>query len=153
MYLLLTLPSVWRKRESIQFIAYNYPQEVIGFFFYLNQGTVMKIIRLCSSAVEPNCSRINWCYHHERFPNDIQKLISRYDVTKLICSPHDYMFNLTPSGEYVTQPFSFDETNMLMHLMPDESDYFYLKAALREFMNAFIVFNSKGDRVYPEDII
>ena len=113
----------------------------------------MKILRLCSSVVVPNCSRINWCYHRERFPNDIQKLISHYDVTKLICSPHDYMFNLTPSGEYVTQPFSFDETNMLMHLMPDESDYFYLKAALREFMNTFIVFNSKGDRVYPEDII
>ena len=113
----------------------------------------MKTVRLRSSIVEPNCSKINWCYHPERFSNDIQKLISRYDLIKISCSPHDYMFNLTPSGKYITQPFSFDETNMLMHLMPSESDSFYLKAALREFMNTFIVFNSKGDRVYPEDII
>ena len=115
----------------------------------------MKTVRLPSSAVKPNCSRINWCYHPERFSNDIQKLISRYDLTKKIisCSKHDYMFNLTPSYSYNTEPFSFDETNMLMQLMPDEPDSFYLKAALREFMNTFIVFNSKGDRVYPEDII
>ena len=63
------------------------------------------------------------------------------------------MFNFRFSDEYITEPFSFDETNMLMQLMPNESDSFYLKAALREFMNAFIVFNSKGDRVYPEDIV
>ncbi len=113
----------------------------------------MKIIHLRSSVVAPNCSRIDWCYHPERFSNDIQKLISRYDVTKISCSKHDYMFNLTPSDAYITEPFSFDETNMLMQLMPGESAYFYLKAALREFMNTFIVFNSKGDRVYPEDII
>ena len=113
----------------------------------------MQTVRLSSSAVVPNCSRINWCYHPERFHNDIQKLISRYDVTKISCSKHDYMFNLTPSDSYTTEPFSFDETNMLMQLMPSESDSFYLKAALREYMNAFIVFNSKGDRVYPEDII
>ena len=113
----------------------------------------MKTVRLRSSAVKPNCSRINWCYHPERFSNDIQKLISRYDVTKISCSTHDYLFILTPSDSYITEPFSFDETNMLMHLMPSESDSFYLKAALREFMNTFIVFNSKGERVYPEDIV
>lgn len=113
----------------------------------------MKTVRLCSSAIELNCSRINWCYPPERFSNDTQKLISRYDVTKISCSKHDYMFNLTPSDAYITEPFSFDETNMLMQLMPNESDDFYLKAALREFMNTFIVFNSKGERVYPEDIL
>lgn len=113
----------------------------------------MKIIHLRSSAVVPNCSRINWCYHPEQFHNDIQKLISRYDLTKISCSKYDYMFNLTPSDSYITEPFSFDETNTLMQLIPDESETFYLKAALREFMNTFIVFNSKGDRAYPEDII
>ena len=113
----------------------------------------MKTIHLLSSVVVPNCSRINWCYLPERFSNEIQKLISRYDVRKISCSAHDYMFKLTPSDSYITEPFSFDETNMLMQLMPNESDSFYLKAALREFMNTFIVFNSKGDRVYPEDII
>ena len=113
----------------------------------------MKIIRLRSSVVEPNCSKISWCYHPERFSNDIQKLTSRYDFRKISCSKHDYMFNLMPSGVYLTEPFSFDETNMLMHLMPDESDDFYLKAALREFINTFTVINSKGERVYPEDIV
>ena len=113
----------------------------------------MKIIHLRPSALEPNCSRINWCYHSERSSNDIQKLISCYDLRKISCSQHDYKFNLIHSDEYLTEPFSFDETNMLMHLMPDESDSFYLKAALREFMNTFKVFNSKDARVYPEDII
>ena len=113
----------------------------------------MKTVRFRSSVVKPNCSRINQCYHPERFANDIQKLISRYDVTKISCGKHDYMFNLTPSDVYSTEPFSFDETNMLMHLMPDEPDSFYLKAALREFMNTFTVFNSKDERVYPEDTV
>ena len=113
----------------------------------------MKTVHSPSSVAVPNCSWINWCYHPERFHNDIQKLISRYDVTKISCSKHDYMFNRMPRDSYSTEPFSFDETNMLMHLMPDESDDFYLKAALREYVNTFIVFNSKGDRVYPEDII
>ena len=113
----------------------------------------MQAILLYPSVVKPNCSRINWCYHPERFHNDIQKLISRYDVTKISCSKHDYMFNLTPSDSYITEPFSFDETNMLMQLIPDESEIFYLKAALREYVNTFIVFNYKGDRVYPEGII
>ena len=113
----------------------------------------MQTVRLNSSLLDTNCSRINWCYHPERFHNDIQKLISRYDVTKISCSKHDYMFNLTPSYSHITEPFSFDETNMLMQLIPDESDSFYLKAALREYVNAFTVFNYKGDRVYPEDIV
>lgn len=113
----------------------------------------MKTVHLPSSAIFSNCSRIDWCCHPEHFANDIQKLISKYDITGIDCSTHDYLFNLAPSGSYLVEPFSFDETNMLMHLMPDESDDFYLKAALREFMNTFIVFNSKGDRVYPEDII
>ena len=113
----------------------------------------MKTVRLSSSVVVPNCSRINWCYHPERPCNDIQKLILKHDIRTISCSNHDYMFNLTPRDSYNAQPFSFDETNTLMHLMPNESDSFYLKAALREFMNTFIVFNSKGDRVYPEDII
>ena len=113
----------------------------------------MKIIHLHSSVTVPNCSRINWCYQPERFSNDIQKLISRYDLSRISCSKHDYMFNLTPSDAYITEPFSFDETNMLMQLIPDESEIFYLKAALREFMNTFTVLNYKGDRVYPEDII
>ena len=113
----------------------------------------MKTVHLHPSRVVPNCSRLNWCYHPERFHNDIQKLISRYDLTKISCSKHDYMFNRMPSGSPITEAFSFDETNMLMQLMPDESDSFYLKAALREYMNTFTVFNYKGDRVYPEDII
>ena len=63
------------------------------------------------------------------------------------------MFNLTPSDAYRTEPFSFDETGMLMQLVPGESDIFYLKAALREYMNTFTVINSKGELVYPEDIV
>lgn len=113
----------------------------------------MKRVLLRSSAVKPNCSRINWCVHPERSVNDIQKLISKYDVTKISCSKHDYMFNLTPSDAYRTEPFSFDETDMLMQLVPGEPDTFYLKAALREFMNTFTVINSKGELVHPEDIV
>ena len=113
----------------------------------------MKIIHLRSSALEPNCSKINWCYHPERFSNDIQKLIARYDITKISCSKHDYMFNHIPRDVYSTDPFSFDETGMLMQLMPGEEDMFYLKAAIREYVNTFTVINSKGERVYPEDIV
>ena len=113
----------------------------------------MQTIYLRQSAVVPNCSLISWSFPATEFTNDIQKLISRYNVTKIRCSKHDYMFSVTPSHTYIAEPFSFAETDMLMQLMPDESVYFYLKAALREFMNTFIVFNSKYDRVYPEDII
>ena len=112
----------------------------------------MKIIHLCSSAVEPNCSRINWCYHPERFSNDIQRLISRHDVISIDCGKHNYMFNVRPSNS-LTVPFSFPNTNMLLDLMPGESDHFYLKAAIREYVNTFNVFNYKGERVYPEDIV
>lgn len=113
----------------------------------------MKTLHLQPSAVFSNCSRIDWSVHPERFANDIQKLISKYDITGIYCSAHDYMFNVIPSDSYLVEPFSFDETNMLMQLMPGEVESFYLKAALREYMNAFEVFNPKGDRVYPEDII
>ena len=40
-----------------------------------------------------------------------------------------------------------------MQLIPGELPSFYLKAALREYMNAFAVFNYRGERVYPEDIV
>ena len=113
----------------------------------------MKTVCLQQSATVPKCSRINWSVHSDCFANDIQKLILKYDITQIVCSNHDYMFNVTPSYPNSTETFSFDETNMLMQLMPDESAYFYLKAALREYMNTFIVFNSRGDRVYPEDIV
>lgn len=113
----------------------------------------MKIIHLQPSAMFSNCSRINWSVHPERFANDIQKLISKYNIILITCGNHNYMFSVIPSDSYSTEAFSFDETNMLMQLMPGEVESFYLKAALREFMNTFIVFNSKGDRVYPEDII
>ena len=113
----------------------------------------MHTVHLHQAATVPNCSRINWSVDPDCLPNDIQKLILKYDITQIACSNHDYMFNVTPSYSCSTETCSFDETNMLMQLMPDESVYFYLKAALREFMNTFIVFNSKGDRVYPEDII
>ena len=62
------------------------------------------------------------------------------------------MFKLFPINS-LTIPFTFPETNMLMKLMLNESDTFYLKAALREYMNTFEVFNFKGERVYPEDIV
>ena len=113
----------------------------------------MQTVYLTSSIVVPNCSRISWCIHPETSVNKIQKLISKYDVRRITCSNHNYMFSAVPIGTHSAEPFSFGETDMLMELMPNESDSFYLKAALREFMNAFIVFNSKGDRVYPENIV
>ena len=113
----------------------------------------MQTLHLQQSATVPNCSRIDWSVDSDCLPNDIQKLILKYDITQIACSNHDYVFNATFSYSCSPETFSFDETNMLMQLMPDESVYFYLKAALREYMNAFIIFNSKGDRVYPEDII
>ena len=113
----------------------------------------MKTVYLTSSIVVPNCSRIAWCIHPETSANKIQKLISKYDVRHIPCGNHNYMFNVLPSGNHFAEPCSFNETDILMELLPNESDSFYLKAALREFMNVFIVFNSKGDRVYPEDIV
>lgn len=112
----------------------------------------MKTVHLRPSNIIPNCSVISWCFPAAEFANDIQKLITRFDVTRIRCGNHSYAFNLLPNNP-PTIPFSFHETDMLMQLMPGEVESFYLKAALREYMNAFIVFNSKGDRVYPEDII
>lgn len=113
----------------------------------------MKTVYLSSSLVVPNCSRIALCIHPETSANKIQKLTLKYDIRRIPCGNHDYMFNAVPRDNHSAEPFSFNETEMLMELLPNESDSFYLKAALREFMNAFIVFNSKGDRVYPEDIV
>ena len=112
----------------------------------------MQTIYLQQSAVTPNCSLISWCFPTEEFANDIQKLISRCNVTRIACGKHSYSFNHVPFNP-PTIPFSFHETDLLMQLMPGESDIFYLKAALREYMNTFIVFNPEGERVYPEDII
>ena len=113
----------------------------------------MKTVYLTSSIVVPNCSRINWCIRPETSVNKIQKLILKYDIRHITCDNHNYMFIVVPIDNPSAEPFSFNNTDMLMELLPNESDSFYLKAALREFMNAFIVFNSKGDRVYPEDIV
>ena len=112
----------------------------------------MKIVFLPYSAAF-NGSLVSWRASAAEVPNDIQKLITRYDLKNLECGNHSYLFNHLPNHKANAITFAFHETSMLMHLMPDESDYFYLKAALREFMNTFKVFNSKGDRVYPEDII
>lgn len=112
----------------------------------------MQTVYLRQSVVIPNCSKISWCFPAEEFANDIQKLITRCDVIRIDCGNHSYSFNLLPISP-PTIPFLFHETNLLMQLMPEESDSFYLKAAIREYMNTFIVFNSVGDRVYPEDIV
>ena len=112
----------------------------------------MKTVHLHYSVIVPNCSKISWCFPAEEFANDIQKLITRFDGTRIICGNHRYAFNLLPNYP-PTIPFSFHETDMLMQLIPGEVESFYLKAALREYMNAFTVINSLGERVYPEDII
>lgn len=112
----------------------------------------MQIVCLQQSAVIPNCSKISWCFPAEEFTNDIQKLITRFDGTRISCGNHRYAFNLLPNNP-LTIPFSFHETDLLMQLMPGELESFYLKAALREYMNAFTVINSLGERVYPEDIV
>ena len=112
----------------------------------------MQTVHLHQSAVMPDCSKISWCFPAAEFANDIQKLISKRDVTRIYCGSHSYSFNLLPNNP-PTIPFTFHETNLLMQLMPGESNSFYLKAAIREYVNAFIVINSKGERVYPEDIV
>ena len=112
----------------------------------------MQTIYLQQSAVTPNCSLISWCFPATEFHNNIHKLITRFGGTRIICGNHRYAFKLLPNNP-PTIPFSFHETDMLMQLMPGEVESFYLKAALREFMNTFIVFNSKGERVYPGDIV
>ena len=112
----------------------------------------MQTIYLRQSAVVPNCSLISWCFPAAEFHNAIHKLITRFDGTRISCGNHRYAFNLLPNNP-PTIPFSFHETDMLMQLMPGEVESFYLKAALREYMNAFTVINSLGERVYPEDIV
>ncbi len=112
----------------------------------------MKTIRLSSSVTHGNCSKITWSYHAINFSNEIQRLISKNDAISIECGKHNFMFMLLPINP-LTIPFSFHETDMLMQLMPGEVESFYLKAALREYMNAFTVINSLGEQVYPEDII
>ena len=113
----------------------------------------METVRLPSSVTHVNCSKIAWSYSAINFSNEIQRLISSHDVVSIDCGKHNYMFNVRPYNSPNRIPFSFPDTNMLLDLMPGESKHFYLKAAIREYMNTFIVFNSKGDRVYPEDIV
>lgn len=112
----------------------------------------MKTIRLPSSATRVNCSKIAWSYSAINFSNEIQRLISKNDIISIECGKHDFMFMLLPINP-ATIPFTFPETNLLMQLIPDEPEQFYLKAAIREYVNTFEVFNFKGDRVYPEDIV
>lgn len=112
----------------------------------------MQTIHLPYSAAF-NGSLVSWRASAAELPNDIQKLITRYDLKTLECGNHSYLFNYLPNHEASAIPFSFHETNLLMQLMPAESHSFYLKAAIREYVNAFIVFKCKGERVYPEDII
>ena len=112
----------------------------------------MKTVNLAPSIARQNCSKIAWSYTAVNFFNDIQRIISKYDVESIDCGKHNYMFKLFPSNS-LTIPFTFPETNLLMQLMPNEPEQFYLKAAIREYVNTFEVFNFKGERVYPEDII
>ena len=111
----------------------------------------MKTVCLSASLSRPNCKMISWSFSAEEFANDIQRLISKYDFEAINCGKHSYLFNLLPNN-HSTIAFSFPETNALMQLIPEESDLFYIKAAIREFLNTFIVLTSKGDRLYPEDI-
>ena len=112
----------------------------------------METVRLPSSATCVNCSKIAWSYSAINFSNEIQRLISKNDIISIECGKHNFMFMLLPTNPF-TIPFTFPETNMLMQLMPNESDTFYLKAAIREYVNTFEVINAKGERVYPEDIV
>ena len=112
----------------------------------------MKTIRLPSSVTRVNCSKITCRYSAINFSNEIQRLISKNDTISVECGKHNFMFTLLPINPS-TVPFTFPETNMLMQLILGESDHFYLKAAIREYVNTFSVFNYKDERVYPEDIV
>ena len=112
----------------------------------------MKTVHLRPSITSQNCSKITLSYTEVDFSNDIQRIISKNDTQSIECGKHNFMFVVLPIMP-PTIPCTFPETNMLMQLMPNESEQFYLKAAIREYVNTFIVFNSKGDRVYPEDIV
>ena len=113
----------------------------------------MKTVHLRPSVTRANCSKILWCYPALNFSNEIQRIISSYDVEKIDCGIHSYMFSVLPNATPNTIPFSFPVTNTLLELMPGESKNFYLKAAIREYVSTFNVFNAIGDRVYPEDIV
>ena len=112
----------------------------------------MKTVNLRRSITHQNCSKITWSYTGVNYSNDIQRIISKHDAISIECGKHNFMFMVLPVNP-LTIPFTFPETNMLMQLMPDEPKQFYLKTAIREYVNTFTVFNSKGDRVYPEDIV
>lgn len=113
----------------------------------------METLHLPSSVTRLNCSKIFWCYPALNFSNEIQRIISSHDAENIACGKHNYMFKVMPSNTPGIIPFSFPVTNMLLELMPNESKDFYLKAAVREYLSTFIVFNAKGERVYPEDIV
>ena len=112
----------------------------------------METVRLPSSVTRLNCSKIFWCYPALNFSNEIQGIISKNDGRSIECGKHNFMFMLMPSNPPII-PFSFPDTNTLLELMPGESKHFYLKAAIREYVSTFNVFNAIGDRVYPEDIV
>ena len=90
----------------------------------------MKTLHLHSSAIVLNCSRITWSYTAINFSNEIQRLISMNDTISIECGKHNFMFMLLPINP-LTIPFTFPDTNMLMQLMPNEPEQFYLKAAIR----------------------
>ena len=112
----------------------------------------MKTVNLRPSVTHQNCSKITWSYSAVNFSNEIQRIISKHDAISIECGKHDFMFMVLPSNS-LTIPFTFPETNMLLELMPGESKHFYLKAAIREYVNTFEVINANGERVYPEDIV
>ena len=113
----------------------------------------METVHLPSSVTRLNCSKIFWCYPALNFSNEIQRIVSSHDAQSIDCGKHHYMFMVLPSNTPGITPFSFPNTNMLLELMPNESKHFYLKAAIREYVSTFKVFNFKGNRVYPEDIV
>ena len=113
----------------------------------------METVYLSSSVTQLNCSKIFWCYPALNFSNEIQRLVSSHDAKSIDCGKHNYMFMVLPSNTPGITPYSFPDTNMLLELMPNESEQFYLKAAIREYVNMFEVINAKGERVYPEDIV
>ena len=112
----------------------------------------METVHLPPSVMYQNCSKINWSYSAIDFANDIHRIISNHHNKPIECGKHNYMFLILHTQSPITL-FTFPETNMLMQLMPNESDTFYLKAAIREYVNTFEIINAIGDRVYPEDIV
>ena len=113
----------------------------------------METVNLARSVTMQNCSKIAWGYPALNFSNEIQRLISSHDIVSIDCGKHNYMFTVRPNNTPSVIPFSFPDTNALLELMPGESKHFYLKAAIREYVSTFNVFNAEGERVHPEDII